>query len=118
MDYDCKEPFVTEAAIANELSELGGNIIFDLFNLEPGLAQAIKKFAKMVSLTSDTCVKNNIIKTYIRYVVNEGSLFEKTRLVRNLQVDLSLHERKLVATSCRIDSQHQKMTQQVLKSAR
>lgn len=113
VDYDCKEPFVSEASIANELSELGGSIIFDLFNLEPGLAQAIKKFARMVSLTSDTRVKKNIIKTYIRYVVNEGSLFEKTRLVRNLQVDLLLHERKLVSTSRKIDSQHQKMTQQV-----
>lgn len=112
MDYDCKEPFVSETTIANELSELGDSVIFDLFNLEPGLAQAIKKFARMISLTSDTRVKNNIIKTYIRYVVSEGSLFEKTRLVRNLQVDLLLHERKLVSTSCRIDSQHQKMTQQ------
>ena len=33
---------------------------------------------------------------YIKYVLQEGSEFEKTRLIRNLKIKLALHDKKLV----------------------
>ncbi|AHB42762.1 recombinase [Candidatus Saccharibacteria bacterium RAAC3_TM7_1] len=97
VDYDCKEPFASEAAIVTALTKLSNELISDVLKVEPGLAAAIEKFAKMISLTNDAHIKNNVMAAYIRYVLKDGSLFEKTRLVRNLQTGLALHDRKLVS---------------------
>lgn len=97
VDYDCKEPFASEATIVTALTRLSDELISDVLKVEPGLATAIEKFAKIVSLTNDDHIKNNAIAAYIRYVLKDGSLFEKTRLVRNLQTGLALHDRKLVS---------------------
>jgi len=97
VDYDCKEPFASEATIVTSLTRLSDELISDVLKVEPGLAIAIEKFAKMISLTNDDHVKNNVMAAYIRYVLKHGSLFEKTRLVRNLQTELVLHDRELVS---------------------
>lgn len=37
--------------------------------------------------------------TYIRYVLKEGTMFEKTRLIRNIGIGLTLHNRCLVVSA-------------------
>lgn len=58
----------------------------------------------MMKVTHETYASTEMIGAYIKYVLRDGTLFEKTRLVRNLQVGLLLHKRKLVNASCSASS--------------
>lgn len=84
------------ALIVSELILMCDELITDTTKLEPGLRDAIDKFTKMMLVTHKTFGKKNMIGGYVKYVLAEGSQFEKTRLVRNLGIRLALHERKLV----------------------
>lgn len=97
VDYNCKELFATEANITEELIRLSGKLIQDGAKLEPGLNAAIEKFGKIMSLSAPNPNSNIIRSTYVRYVLNEGTTFEKTRLVRNLDIRLTLHNRRLIS---------------------
>lgn len=50
----------------------------------------------MMKITHETYSSNEMVGGYIKYVLREGTLFEKTRLIRNLDVKLALHDRKIV----------------------
>lgn len=93
---DCKEPFAREQDIADELSLMCNELITDLTKVEPGLHDAIDKFTKMMKVTHENYSPMEMVGGYIKYVLRDGTLFEKTRLVRNLDVKLALHDRKLV----------------------
>jgi len=97
---DCKEPFAREQDIADELSLMCNGLITDLTKIEPGLRDAIDKFTKMMKVTHETYSSTEMIGGYIKYVLRDGTLFEKTRLIRNLDVKLALHNRKLVKQAC------------------
>ena len=96
LNYDCKEPFAREQVIVDELSLLCNELITDLTKIEPGLKDAIDRFTKMMKITNETYSSNEMVGGYIKYVLREGTLFEKTRLIRNLDVRLALRNRKLV----------------------
>ncbi len=49
-----------------------------------------------MSITNPRMGKDEVNSSYIKYVLHEGTLFEKTRLIRNLDVKLALHNRELV----------------------
>ena len=51
-----------------------------------------------MKVTHETYSAAEMIGGYIKYVLRDGTLFEKTRLVRNLDVKLALHDRKLIKT--------------------
>ena len=92
----CNEPYVREKDIIDELNKMCNDLITETAILEPGLRDAIDKFAKMMYVTHKTYGKKNMVGGYVKYVLNEGSQFEKTRLIRNLDIKLALHDRKLV----------------------
>lgn len=96
VDYDCKEPFGREQDIINGLIQHCNDLILDTSTLEPGLQAAIEKFSKMMKSTSASYSSKIAVGNYIKYVVRDGSQFEKTRLIRNLNVKLALHERRVV----------------------
>ena len=89
VDYDCKEPFVREDTIISGLLYLSNELSQRLDNCESGLNGAIKKYGLMAQ-------KPNPVEGYVKYVLERGTDFEKTRLVRNLKIKLALHERQLV----------------------
>ena len=93
---DCKELFAREQDIVNELSSMCNDLITDLAKLEPGLRAAISKYTKMMNVTHENHKPEEMVGGYIKYVLRDGTLFEKTRLIRNLDVKLVLHDRKLV----------------------
>jgi hypothetical protein len=97
VNHDCKEPFVREEDITEELVKLCDHLITDLSALEPGLRNAIDKFSKMMRVTHKGYGKKNLTAGYVKYVLQEGSEFEKTRLVRNLNIKLVLHDRQLIS---------------------
>lgn len=96
IDYTCKEPFVYESTIVDELTRLSATLITDHTKLEPGLVSAIQKYEKIASITNPRMGKDEVNSSYIKYVLHEGTLFEKTRLIRNLDAKLALHDRKLI----------------------
>jgi hypothetical protein len=95
VDHDCKEPFVRDKAITSELIKFCDELITDVTILEPGLKDAIDKYTKMMKSTYKA-TKVDMVAGYVKYVLNEGSQFEKTRLIRNLDIKLALHDKKLV----------------------
>lgn len=64
--------------------------------LEPGLRNAIDKFSKMMMVTHKGYSQKNMIARYVKYVLKEGSGFEKTIIVRNLNIKLALFDRRIV----------------------
>lgn len=96
VDNSCREPFVREKDIVCELMLMCDELIADMTKLEPGLRDAIDKFTRMMRVTHKTFGKKNMVGGYVKYVLAEGSQFEKTRLVRNLDIGLALHDRRLV----------------------
>jgi hypothetical protein len=74
-------------------------LITDLREVEPGLRDAIDKFTRMMSVTDENYDKKKMIGGYIKYVLYEGSLFEKTRLIRNINVNCALHNKRLIITN-------------------
>ncbi len=96
VNRDCKEPFAREQDIADELSLMCNELITDLTKVEPGLHDAIDKFTKMMKVTHETYSPMEMVGGYIKYVLRDGTLFEKTRLVRNLDVKLALHNKQIV----------------------
>ncbi len=93
---NCKEPYAREQDIVDELSSMCNELITDLGAVEPGLREAIDKFTRMMKVTHETYSSTEMIGGYIKYVLRDGTLFEKTRLVRNLGVSLTLHDRKIL----------------------
>lgn len=75
------------------------------FQLKEMMAMANRDgFTRIMRVTHETCRQTEMIGGYVKYVLRNSTLFEKTRLVRNLQVSLLLHERKLVNASCSVNS--------------
>lgn len=92
----CKEPFSTEGNIVEQLSAMCNELISDIRSVEPSLQGAIQKFSRMMCITYMEDNQANVVSAYVKYVLRNGSIFEKTRLVRNLDVKLSLHNRRIL----------------------
>lgn len=96
VDLTCKEPAVLEETIINELSFMCNDLITNLTEVEPGLRDAINKFTKMMRITNEAYDPKDMIGGYIKYVLHEGTLFEKTRLIRNIEVKLAIKNKKII----------------------
>ena len=82
--------------IADELALMCDEVITETASLEPGLRAAIDKFNKIIRVAEENFSPTKIIGSYVKYVLAEGTMFEKTRLIRNLDIKLALNDRKLV----------------------
>ncbi|MGC1176688.1 MAG: recombinase family protein [Candidatus Saccharimonadales bacterium] len=89
VDYNCKEPFVREDVIIEELLRLSAQLDLNQNHCEPGLIRAIHKYGLMVQLA-------NPLPSYAKYVLERGTDFEKVRLIRNLKVNFSIHNRIII----------------------
>jgi hypothetical protein len=96
VDYGCKEPYAREEDIAEQLIGMCNELVKSLNALDPSLQKAIDKFSRMMAITHDELDQIKAVEGCIKYVLRDGTLFEKTRLVRNLDVKLAPHDRKLV----------------------
>ena len=96
VDLKCKEPYAREENIIEELSSMCNELIEDISTLEPGLRKAINNFSRMMAVAHPEQAQHLTVGTYIKYVLRSGTPLERTRLVRNLNVRLSLHKKKLV----------------------
>lgn len=96
VDRNCSEPYARESDIADQLSLMCNELITDIQAVELNLRNAIYKFARMMAITHTEQDQKTMIGAYIKYVLKNGTKYEKTRLIRNLDIKLALHNRKLV----------------------
>jgi len=98
VDLSCKEPYLSETKLVEQLLAITDKLTVDSNSIDPGLAKAIEKH-KSILETIDTekkYTKSEITKSYCKYVLEKGTDFERTQLVRNLNVKLAIHDRKIV----------------------
>lgn len=93
--YDCTEKYVKEKDIVEGLIKISDQLITDLSSLEPGLQKAIDRYENMTRIYNPGSDKSEVISNYIKYVLINGTDFEKTRLVRNINVKLVLKGKKI-----------------------
>ena len=97
VNQNCKEPYLSETMLIKQLLVMSDKFIIDKASVELGLANDIQKFSSMIK--SINLVKeytsSELLKSYVRYVLEKGSDFEKTRLVRNLEIKLALKDREI-----------------------
>ncbi len=72
------------------------NLLRPMKGLEPGLRKDLEKQVEIMKLTDESMTIEKAGPIYIKYVLQKGSNFEKTRLIRNLDIKLELHSRELV----------------------
>jgi DNA invertase Pin-like site-specific DNA recombinase len=96
VNYDCPEPYARAETIINELTNMCNDLIRNVEDLELGLRKAINKFGSIMVSSGNTEVDH--VAEYVKYVLREGSLFEQTRLIRNLDTNLTLTQKRLVPT--------------------
>lgn len=98
VDLSCKEPYLSETKLVEQLLAISDKLTVGGTSTDPGLTKAINKHRSILE-TIDPKKKYSkpaIMKSYCKYVLEKGSDFEKTQLVRNLDVKLAIHERKIV----------------------
>jgi len=98
VDHNCKEMYLSETQLIEALMAISDKLILDKVSIEPGLAKAIQKFRSMLETVNPKkkYTKNEIIRTYSKYVLEKGTDFEKTQLVRNLGVKMAVHDKKVI----------------------
>jgi hypothetical protein len=96
VDRDCKEPYAKENEIADQLSQMCNELITDIRKVELNLRNAMDSFARMMAITHSDHNQQHMIGAYIKYVLQNGTMYEKSRLIRNLDIKLALHDRKII----------------------
>jgi DNA invertase Pin-like site-specific DNA recombinase len=95
VNRNCKEPYLSEAQLIEQLLQMTDKL---KINNEPGLNNILHKFASMLETVNpdNKYSSAEISMAYAKYVLEKGTDFEKTQLVRNLNVKLAIHEKKIV----------------------
>lgn len=96
INYNCPERYLPESALINQLVGISHLLKVSKKNAEPGLWIAINKYGKMIRASNPELDKYQILQGYIKYVLESGSSFEKTRLMRNINNKLVVHNRDLL----------------------
>lgn len=96
VDYECPEPYVKEERLIEALLDKVDRLELDGRDIEPGLGDAINRFAAMVKTANRSFNSTQLFRTYAKYVLESGSEFERTRLVRNLNCNLAIHNRTVI----------------------
>ncbi len=90
VDRNCREPYVSEHHVINQLYSMRERLIPELKTLEVGLRREIEKIADI-----QNCSLPAAYQSYLRYVLYRGTQFERIRFIRNVVVSLRLHHKKL-----------------------
>lgn len=96
INYDCPEKYVPESVLIDQLVDISPRLRVSKKYAEPGLWLAIDKYGKMMRATSPGFDKHQILEGYIKYVLESGSGFERTRLMRNINNKLVIFEKNVL----------------------
>ncbi len=96
VDYNCPEPYVNEQRLIETLLGKVDKLNLDSRDAEPGLISAISKFTAMIKTTDKSFNSDTSFHIYAKYVLESGTEFEKTRLIRNISCKLAIHNRNII----------------------
>jgi hypothetical protein len=96
INYNCPEKYLPERSLVDQLVGISHLLKVSKKNAEPGLWLAINKYGMMMLASSPELDKYQILQGYIKYVLESGSSFEKTRLMRNLNNKLAVTDRTVI----------------------
>lgn len=101
IDKDCQEPYVTEEELLEQLIDLMDKIDFHKKGCFEKLKQEVDKFntfSSMVFKKENPELKHNGVdlKSYAKYVLQEGTKEEKRELLSNLKTELILKDKKII----------------------
>lgn len=92
--YDCPEKYIKEEDIIAQLIMLCSRLISDTACVELGLQKAIHKFGIMMKSSGSN--QTGHVTAYVKYVLQFGTDYEKTRLIRNVNIRLALHNKQVI----------------------
>lgn len=100
-DYTCKEPFITEQNLFNELYKYIET--HENLNISEKLRADIEMFQKVANtlnreIETNAPFKANL-KIYAKHVIYEGTLKERKDFILGLNTNLFLHNREIVSTT-------------------
>lgn len=96
VDLNCKQPYIKEDKLIEEFIAIINKIGIDLAIADEGLVKDIARTRNLMKQTNPVVSQKAALDAYVKFVFEDGSDFEKTRLVRNIQPKLTLKERNLV----------------------
>lgn len=96
VDYDCPEPYVKEERLIETLLSKVDLLELDSLSVEPGLINAINKFTAMIRTKDGSFKSSQAFHLYAKYVLEAGTEFEQTRLIRNISSKLAIHNKTIV----------------------
>lgn len=94
--YECTEPYVREDRLIDELIIKAHEFKLTSTTAEPGLIKAVKNFTVIVKSFSGEFSLSKAFPLYARHVLEHGSDFERARLIRNLDLNLVIKDRRIV----------------------
>ncbi|MFA6177493.1 MAG: recombinase family protein [Candidatus Paceibacterota bacterium] len=100
-DINCKEGYIEEKVLINQLTEILDQIDLDKSGLKKKLEVEIERHKKfhsgiMGKAQEEYYVKDADIRNYTKYLLVEGSIFEKRDLLGCLKSKLALEEKKVL----------------------
>jgi site-specific DNA recombinase len=99
VDYSCPEPYIKEESLIAELLIKVDRLSVAKKDVEPGLLAVIDKFTAIIRTNDQAFNINKAFRGYAKYILQSGSEFEMTRLIRNMNCKLAIHNRTIVELS-------------------
>lgn len=100
-DMNCDEPYLRETDLIEQLVEIIKNIDLDESGIKEKLEAEIDRFRKFQSLLgkdaddiADTS-KELDMRNYAKYILQEGSVYEKRNVLENLKNNLEVKSKKI-----------------------
>lgn len=98
-NIDCKNPPINETNLIEELVNLIDNIDLDELGIKEKIEQEIARFNKfrigVLGHKKETRNSEIDIKNYAKYLLREGSIYEKRELLSLLKTKLTLKDKKV-----------------------
>lgn len=99
-DINCKEGYVEEKVLISQLTEIIDKIDLDRSGIKKKLETEIERHKKfhsgiMGKTDESYSVKDADVRNYAKYLLTEGSLFEKRDLLACLKSKISIKEKRL-----------------------
>jgi len=99
-NLDCKNPPITEQDLINELTVLVDRIDIDDIGIKTKIEQEIARFNRFrIGVLGDKKEARNSeidMRNYVKYLLAEGTMYEKRELLSFLKSKLTLKDKKIV----------------------
>jgi hypothetical protein len=96
VDYNCPEPYLREESLIEQLLGIIDTLDIQYEVAEPGLLKAIDTYQEMLATANVKTNQKEAFHGYAKYVLEKGSDFEKSRLVRCIDKKLGIRDRQIV----------------------